>query len=140
MAAVVDDDVGLTEFSRDLCEKGGISLVADADFDLVFGELATPRVHIDPDDAGMRAEKAFPHLERTALATADLDQHRVPIGEAREVLLVDREVMLPLVNDAAVVGEEVLPETHWHSALRRVARTTTLSSASSSGPRHRRGL
>ena len=110
VAAVVDDDVDVRELLADAGEERGVGLVADQDGGRVVLELLAARVDVDTDDPCPGAEVVVPHLQRAAVEHADLEHHRLPAAEALEVTVVDLEVVMPLVDQPAAVGEEVLGE------------------------------
>src|SRR5262249_52382454 len=58
-------------------------------------------VDVDADHRGRRSEVVRPHVERAALGYADLEQPHAAIAERGEVLLVNREVVDPLVEQTS---------------------------------------
>ena len=112
VAAVVKHDIGRAELVDDAVQEFLVRLVSDPDIDLIFGEMLALRTNVDADDAGIGTEKPFPHLQRTALAAADLDEQDVGIHESAEMALIGGEIMLPLMNDAFVVIQKISPQAH----------------------------
>jgi hypothetical protein len=55
MAAVVENDIGRTEFLNDRVQERWICLISDTDIDLIFGKRSAGRVYVDTDNAGMRS-------------------------------------------------------------------------------------
>src|SRR4030095_12554983 len=62
---------------------------------------------VDAEIARARAEVVAPHLQRPALRHAELDDHRGLAAKAREVPVIDVEVVLPLVDETAGVLVEI---------------------------------
>src|SRR6516165_8662879 len=112
MAAVIEDDVRRAELIHDPLQKSRVLLRADADGNLILFESGARRLDIDADDPRMWPEKAFPELQRPALAATDLQNRDRVIHKMTHVSFVGGEVMLPLVDAAGGVGEEVGPEGH----------------------------
>src|SRR6185437_3789360 len=101
MTAVVDNDIEGAGFRRDAFEEDGIALAADEDFGAGRFESLATRIDVDADDARLWSEILAPDFQRAATGDADFHQRDVVVAEAREVSVVDLEIMLPLVDDVA---------------------------------------
>ncbi len=117
VAAIVEHHIGDAELVDHRAQEASVALVADAHQDLVLGKGRALWPHIQADDDRVRAEKLRPELQRAAFAATNLNKHHRSTYEAREVALVDREVVLPLVGDPPVMVEEQRPERHGAGVL-----------------------
>jgi len=103
VAAVVDQDVDARHALRDRAQEAAVGLVADEDLDAVFLERLAVRVDVDAVDARLRTEVLAPQLQRAAVVDAELDDGHVGAAKARHVLVVDAEVVGPLLHQPALV-------------------------------------
>lgn len=53
------------------------------------------------------AKITLPHLQRAAESAADFEEGQRPIHPMLEVTLIEREVMLPLVNQWSVIRQKI---------------------------------
>jgi hypothetical protein len=79
---------------------------------LILDELFALGPHIDSHNPRVRTEEPLPHLQRSSLATAYLEEYNVGIHKSPEMALVYGEIMLPLMNDALVIRQKVRPQGH----------------------------
>uniref|UniRef100_E6PYF2 Uncharacterized protein n=1 Tax=mine drainage metagenome TaxID=410659 RepID=E6PYF2_9ZZZZ len=119
VAAIVENDVWRAKLVEDGLQKSCVGLAADANGDLVFGELCALGVDVDADDLSVGAEVTLPHLCGAATAAADLEKEQRAVDVAAEVGLVGGEIVGPLVDGALLVIEKFRPETHGRPRNRR---------------------
>jgi hypothetical protein len=106
VAAVVDDDVERAVGGRQLGEERRVALISDGEMHVPPPQVEDALVDVDADDRRAAAEPLAHHVERAAVGHADLeDGGRLP-AEATEMALVDREVVVPLVGETALVALE----------------------------------
>jgi hypothetical protein len=87
-------------------------LIANADVDLILGEQFALRSQVYADDPGKGTKEPLPHLKRSSFPAAYFEEHNVRVYKSPEMTLVCGEIMLPLVNEALVIGQEVRPQSH----------------------------
>src|SRR6185312_2949281 len=112
VTAIVQNNIGYSNFIEYSLQKLMVLLLADKHFDLVLFEFLAFRVDVDPYDSGMGAKIALPHLQRSAQSAADFDEGDRLVHELFEVAFINWEVVLPFMNDPLVVIEEIGPKSH----------------------------
>jgi hypothetical protein len=81
-----------------------VLLRSNADVNLVFFELLAFRQDIDAYDACMRAKVPLPHLKGSATPNANFKKRNRLGDELAKVTLIDGKIVLPFVDDSAVIG------------------------------------
>src|SRR5512134_3946245 len=103
VAAVVDQHVDRRQGARQRPEEDPVLLVADEDGDARPLELLAGGVDVDAEIPHLAAEVVAPQVDRAALRHAELDQADRLAAETREMAVVDLEVVMPFVEQPAVV-------------------------------------
>src|SRR5712691_3564184 len=127
VSAVVDQDVDRRHASAHLCKELPVALVADEYGRGFILELATAWIDVDADDAGPRTEIPVPHLQGSPVEDPDFHDDRRAAPESGEVLVVDVEVVVPLVYQASRIVEEVFGERIFPGRMRFRSRRCPLS-------------
>ena len=111
VTAVVDHDVEALVHRDEFRQELDVGLAPDVDLDARLGEFGDTGLDVDADDAALRTQVVAPHLQRSAVRHTDLEQRARTAPVRSEELLVDREVVQPLVDHSPVVVIEVPAET-----------------------------
>src|SRR5579871_5769147 len=112
MAAVVQNDIGRTNSVQDALQELRILLRPDIHLDLIFLKFLTVGVYVYANDFRVRAKITLPHLQRAATPAADLHERYRSVYKSCEMPFVDREIVLPFVNDSLVVIQKLRPKVH----------------------------
>lgn len=111
VASIINDDIPTTVLLTDGVEEMWVGLVADMDGNALLRQLAHTRFDVDAHDRTVTTEIFPPHLQRATMRDTDLEERRPFAAIRREVFLVDREVVDPLVDQSAIVLLEILSKT-----------------------------
>jgi hypothetical protein len=101
MAAVVDNNVRVTEFGDHLRKECKVILTTDPDVDLAVFELLAARIDINSDDDRKWAKIVAPLLQGASFSDTDFEDRDVAIAESCEMLLVERKVLVPFMNSGS---------------------------------------
>lgn len=110
MTAIIDNDVECAESLVERAKKLPILLRTDDNLDTRLCKVPRPRLDVESDDRRMGTEIFLPHLEGSAMIDADLEHAHGRASEAGEVPMVHIEVVVALVDEPALIAEEVLTQ------------------------------
>ncbi len=97
VATIVEHDIRRSKFSQDFIEKTQISLIPNTHCNLILFKVLAGFGDINPDNLCERSKIPFPQLQRSTFTTADLKENHRTVYVSRKMILVNREVMRPLV-------------------------------------------
>src|SRR5215510_13336429 len=103
VASVIDHHVESAHLSHRLFEESTVRLRADPNLSVSTIEFLTARIDIDPEHDRFRPKISAPERQGPSLRHADLEQPKRASSKPRQVSIVNREVVSPLVNDQTVV-------------------------------------
>ncbi len=111
VATVVDHDVERSVLLDQRGQERWVRLVTDSDIDAGLGQGCRSGIDVDPHDHRATTQVVPPHLQGTTVRDADLEHDGCRAPKASEVALVNVEIVIPFVDQAAIVVLEVPLQT-----------------------------